>query len=327
MGQTSYATQAVGLVSRTLPFIAVNGAVYGAFFVASLIWFAMWGGLALLFGKLELGVVSAICIFFAFGVGAGLVKFAQRYILYMVKGAHIAAMTEILKNGELPGGVGQYEYGRQIIEKHFKDVSILYGIDTMVTASLRALQRKVLRITHWLPLPDSATDFVRAVTEILNRALTYVDEAILSYAIYRGEENVWDSARHGIILYAQSYKPILITAAKVWLLSKIIGFLLFGAFMIPAVFVLLFVKTVAVQIIAVVLAIVASWALKAALFEPFALAYNLVTFHNAIAGQTPDMAWDEKLQSISREYDQLVGKAREHGQKAFHPAPAPQEVR
>lgn len=196
----------------------------------------------------------------------------------------------------------------------------------MVTASLRALQRKVLRITHWLPLPEAATDFVRAVTEILNRALTYVDEAILSYAIYRGEDNFWDSARHGIILYAQSYKPILVTAAKVWLLSKFIGFLLFGFFMISAVFVLLFVKTVAVQIIAVILAIVAAWAAKAALFEPFALAYNLMTFHHSIAGQVPDLEWNERLLSISHEYNELVGKTKKHGQRPFQPAPNPQEV-
>ncbi|MEZ4459120.1 MAG: hypothetical protein R3E66_05230 [bacterium] len=326
MGEKSYWTQAVSLVTRTLPFIGVNAAVYGAFFVLSLIWFGIWGGLAFLFGKLGIGVLSTLCVIVGFGAGAGVVKFAQRYLLYMVKGAHIAAMTELLKNGTLPDGMNQYAYGKATIEKHFKDVSILYGVDTLVTASLRALQRKVLSFTSWLPLPDGARDLVRMVTEILNRALGYVDEAILSYAIYRGEENIWDSARHGIILYAQSYKPILITAAKVWVLSKVIGFVLFAVFMIPAVAVLMFVKSVPFQIIAVVLAFVASWAFKAALFEPFALAYNLVTFHHSIVGQVPDPEWDERLGAVSSKYRELVGKARDAGQRPFTPAPAPRTV-
>ncbi len=323
MGEKSHWSQAVALVSRTMPFIGVNSLVYGAFFMASLIWFGIWGGLAFLFGKLGVGILSTVCVLIGFGAGAGIVKYAQRYILYMVKGAHIAAMTELIKNGELPGGMTQYEYGKQTIEKHFKDVSILYGVDMMVNASLRALQRKVLRLSSWLPLPESARDAIRAITEILNRALSYVDESILSYAIYRGEDNIWNSARHGIILYAQSYKPILITAAKVWLLSKVVGFILFIGFMIPAGLVLVFVKTVPFQIIAVVLALVAAWAVKAALFEPFALAYNLVTFHHSIVGQVPDPEWDERLGAVSNKYRELVGKAQEAGQRPFTPAPAP----
>ncbi|MFW5968302.1 MAG: hypothetical protein ACOCV2_12325, partial [Persicimonas sp.] len=233
----SHAKTAMSLVTRTLPFVGVNVLIYGAFFVGSLLWFGLWGGLAFLLGKMNLGIISAICVLIGFGSGAGIVKYARRYLLYMVQGAHIATMTELLKGGELPGGMNQYQYGRQIVEDQFKDVSLLFGLDTLVDGALRALQRKILRITSWIPLPEGARNLVRLATEILNRALTYVDEAILSYAVYRGEDNVWNSARHGIILYAQSYKPILITAAKVWLLGKVIVFFAFVFFLVPAVLV------------------------------------------------------------------------------------------
>lgn len=313
----SYWSQAVSLVTRTAPFIGVNAVVYAAFFFASLIWFAVWGGLAALMGTLGLGAVAGIFVIIGFGAGAGLVKFARRYLLYMVKGAHIAAMTELLKGGQLPGGMGQFKYGQQLIKDRFKDVSMLFALDTLVTASLKALQRKILRIASWLPLPDGAQSVVRAVTEILNRALTYVDEAILSYAIYQGEPNVWNSARHGVILYAQSYKPILITAGKVWLLGKVFGFLVFGVFLVPAIAVMLVAQGhVAVQLIAIVLALVAAWAVKAAFFEPFALAYTLVTYHAAIAQQTPDYEWDAKLKTASTKYRELVNKAESFGSSA-----------
>lgn len=320
-GNESHAKTALSLVTRTLPFVGVNVLIYGAFFLASLIWFGLWGGLALLMANMNLGVISVVCVIIGFGAGAGLVKYARRYLLYLVKGAHIATMTELLDGGELPEGMNQYQYGRQIVEDQFKDVSLLFGLDTLVDGALRALQRKVLRISSWLPLPQGARKLVRLATEIVNRALTYVDEAILSYAVHRGEENVWNSARHGIILYAQSYKPILITAAKVWLLGKVIAFLLFAFLMVPAIVVSLAVETLAIQLIAVALALVGAWATKAALFEPFALAYTLVTYHRSIAGQTPDPEWDERLQGASGKFRELVGKAEEAGAKKLEAAP------
>ncbi len=313
----SHFKQATSLVARTLPFLGVNLAVYGAFFIVSLVWFAIWGGLAFLMTTLGLEIVAGIFVVIGFGAGAGIVKFARRYLLYMVKGAHIATMTELLKGGRLPDGMNQFKYGREVIENQFKDMSILFGVDTLVTASLKALQRKVLRISRWLPLPEGAQKAVRIVTEILNRSLTYVDEAILSYAIYRGEDNVWNSARHGVILYAQSYKPILITAAKVWVMGKVIGFVAFLFFLAPAAVVMLIAQSLIVQVVAVILALVAAWAFKAALFEPFALAYTLVTYHHSIAGQTPDPEWDERLQSVSGKFRELTNKADEAAKKAL----------
>lgn len=316
----SYWSRAVSLVTRTLPFLGVNAVVYGVFFFASVLWFAVWGGLALGAAYFNIGVLSVVFVVIGFGAGAGIVKFARRYLLYLVKGAHIAAMTEILHGGQLPGGMGQFKYGQTVIKERFKDVSILFAVDTLVTASLKALQRKALRITSWLPLPEGAQSVVRAITEILARALTYVDEAILSYAILRKDPNIWNSAKEGVVLYAQSYKPILITAAKVWAIGKVAGFFAFMLFLVPAAGVMLLAQGYfVVQIIAIILALVASWALVATFFEPFALAYTLVTYHAAIEGKVPEMEWDNKLRGISPKYRELTDKA-----SSFQPAPMEQ---
>lgn len=307
--QGSHWSHAVSLVTRTLPFLGVNAAVYGVFFLGSMVWFTFWGGLALLTAKLA-PILFWVFLAIGVGVGGGLVKFARRYLLYLVKGAHIAAMTEIMHGGQLPGGMGQFKYGQTVIKERFKDVSILFAVDTLVTASLKALQRKALRITSWLPLPEGAQSVVRAITEILARALTYVDEAILSYAILRREPNIWNSAKEGIVLYAQSYKPILITAAKVWLIGKVAGFLAFLLFLIPAAVVMALASSyVLIQVIALVLALVASWALVATFFEPFALAYTLVTYHASIEGKVPDLEWDRKLLDVSPKYRELTNNA------------------
>lgn len=324
--KTSYWSTAVGLVTRTLPFIGVNAAVYGIFFVISLVWFGLFGGLAWAsVALLKLPILAYVFVIIGSLVFGGVIKFAKRYLLYMLKGAHISAMTELLKGGSLPDGMNQFKYGRKVVEERFKDVSVLFLLDQLVNGALRSLQRKVIRVTNWLPLPDAVDSAVRVVTEILNRSLTYVDEAILSYAIYRGEDNVWNSARHGVLLYAQCFKPILITAAKIWLVSKVVGFLLFLFFLAPAALVMWAVGNPIVSIIMVVLALVAAWAVKAALFEPFAMAYTLTTYHYEIVGKVPDPKWDQRLRDVSSKFRELIGKAEENsdGPVNFQPAPAP----
>jgi hypothetical protein len=47
---------------------------------------------------------------------------------------------------------------------------------------------------------------------VVDRSLTYIDEAILARTYVTGERNIWESARQGIILYGMNWKPILKTA-------------------------------------------------------------------------------------------------------------------
>lgn len=187
------------------------------------------------------------------------------------------------------------------------------------------MQQSVLNLSRWLPLPDSTEGLVRIATSILNRSLTYVDEAILSYAVYRDEENVWASARHGVLLYAQRYKPILITAAKVWLLDKVIGFLVFLVYLGIFGLVAWAIGNPVASVVCIILALVATWGTMQTLFEPYALAYTLTTYHHEIAGVVPDPEWDTRLSGVSEDFRKLAGKAKEQGDAPlrFTPAPAP----
>lgn len=312
LSNEGYFKQAVGLITATIPMLGVNMVVYGLFFFASVLWFLIWGGLAFLLSKIT-PVAAYICVIFALAAGGGLTHFAKRYILYLVKGAHIAAMTEKLMGRNIPGGFEQLAYGRKIIETRFKDVSMLFGLDVLITATLKAISRKILNIASWLPLPGGAKNVMEIAVKIVERSLTYVDEAILSYAIYRNEDNVWNSARHGIVLYGQCYKPILITAAKSYALGKVLFISIFVIFAGPAYLIsLLFAASDIVGIIQIfifILAAIAAWLIQLALFEPFALAYTMVTFHREIAGKVPDPAWDQRLQGLSKSFKEIADKA------------------
>lgn len=319
----SYFGVTTKMLTKTIPFLGLNVLVYAGFFFVGLVWMSLWGGLAWLTAKFA-PVIAYVCVFIGLAAFGGLWKFAKRYILYLVKGAHIAALTRMITGNPIPGGMNQISFGREVVESNFKDVSILFGLDALINGVLKAISRKIIRVTRWLPLPDGFDKAVRAITEIINRSLTYVDEAILSYAIAEGDDNIWNSARHGIILYAQSYKPILITAVKVWLVGKVFFIGLFVIFLVPAAFAAAAVQVSWLQIIFVVFAFIAAALVEKALFEPFAMTYTLVTYHYTIAGQVPDPEWDARLKGVSDKFDELLEKAKGGAKTPFKPRPRPQ---
>lgn len=308
--KSSYFKETISLLGATMPMLGLNLAIYAGFFFVALIWFAIWAGLAVLLSNLS-GIAAVICLIIAFGAGGWGWRMARRYLLYMVKGAHIAAMTEIMLGRDVPRGLGQISYGQEIIKKYFKNVSLLFGIDMIVDGVVRSFTRTVQGVLNWLPLPGQARQLIALIRKIIERSASYVDEAILSYAIARGEENVFQSARQGLVLYAQSYKPILITTVKFYFIAKIFTFFLFLGFVIPA---LLLTSLFAIEwlvIVGFVLAIIAARLVELALIEPFALAYVMVTFHRETEGQVPNPEWDQKLQGISTKFKELIGRAQE----------------
>lgn len=300
--------KAFKLLTKTTPFLGLNILVYGTFFLASVLWFGIFGGLAYFFAtRVEL----LAYLFFIVAVAGpySVLYFGRRYILYLVKGAHIAVLTKFYVNNELPDQKTQIAYGREIVQTNFKDVSILFGLDQLIHGVVKRFTRRFVRIVDWLPLGGGATDFARWAAKIVERSLSYVDEAILSYAIAKDEENVWNSARHGIILYAQSYKPILMAALKVWFLGKAFYFVLLIILGIPGVILMMMFDAIWFQIITIVGVFLLTSLIIRAVFEPFAVAYTLITYHESIQGVEVNKEWDERLQSISSEFKKIVGKA------------------
>ena len=301
---------AVRLLTRTTPFLFFNLAVYGGFLLGFIGWIAVFGGLAAFFGP-RIELLGAIFLFLTVLGPVVILGFGRRYFLYMVKGAHIAVITKLLVEDELPANQGQVAYGREVLRTHFRDMNILFVLDRMVYRTVQRFTRRFVRLVDWLPLGIGAGKLARWVSAIVRRSTSYVDEAILSYAIARDEPNVWKSARQGVILFAQAYPPILMTAVKVWILGRVIFVALLLALGIPAVLVLLAFNAIWLQVAVLVGVLVTASLLVRAVYEPFSTAWVVLTYHYAIAGLEVDPAWDERLQSISGEFKKLAGRARD----------------
>jgi hypothetical protein len=315
-----YWGDSVGLLRKTTPFLMLNMAVYTAFFLAVVLWLGIFGGLAVFFAT-RLEIVAWLMMFIAIAAPAGVLAFARRYILYMVQGAHIAVVTKMLLEGSVPQGKGQVEYGREVVKSNFRDVSVLFLLDRLIDGTLRSFSNSFVRLVDFLPLGGQMTQIARLITQIVRRSLSYVDEAVLSYAIARDEPNVWRSSRHGIILYAQAYKPILGTAVKVWLMGRVAFIAALVVFAIPGFLVLSVFDSAAFQVAVIVATLLLAHLTVLAVFEPFAVIYVMVTYHKSIAGLTPDPVWDQRLQQVSKKFRELIGKARESATPDAAPDP------
>jgi hypothetical protein len=122
---------------------------------------------------------------------------------------------------------------------------------------------------------------------------------------------VWQSAADGVVLYGQRYKPILITTVKVWVLGKIFGFLAFFGFVAAALALGALTGSNMVVFFGFLLALAGARLVELALYEPFAMAYTIVTFHRETDGLEPDPAWKARIEGMSAKFRELTQKARD----------------
>lgn len=294
----------LSLLTKTMPILLIRLGIYAAFAAAMVVYLLIFGALAWLFGSFG-WIVMIIALV---GLG-GIWHWFRRYVLYMVRAAHVAVLTELITHGELPSGVSQLQYGKDLIANNVKDVSILFAIDVLVAGILRAFTRTVVNIVELLPVP-AIERLAAIVMKIVERSLTYVDEAIFSYGLTkRTQQTLWASAKDGVILYAQSWKELLKVAVGIWLIGAVSFFVLLVLFLIPGVAVGYFVESLRLPIAIIV--VVLAYLVKLAVYEPLGLAAMIVTFLEETEGKEPDPVWDERLSGASAKFVELKDKAVE----------------
>jgi hypothetical protein len=304
--------KSIGMVLRTMPFVLLRLAVYLGIGVAYL--FAIGAGAVVGYGfghfaggteGPEGGAFWGGLI--GFGVISAALYLAREYILYLVKAAHIAVLVELYDGRAIPDGQGQLAYGAKTVKTHFAASSVLFGVDQIIKGVLRALFRTINFFTAFLPIP-ALQSLLRLAESIVRMSLTYVDEIILAYLIRTRTANPWETAKDGLILYAQNYKHFLKNAVWLsvflWLLTAAIFIVLIG----PAAALLALVPG---HFFAwgFAFAFIFAWGLKAALLEPIAIASLMQVYFKTIDGQTPNPEWEARLDSVSKRFRELGTKA------------------
>lgn len=305
-------SDALALTLKTLPFIWLRGALYVAFGIFGILYFAVLLWLAKIFG--DAGGIAGL-IFLAATAGFFVIaRLFRYYVLYLIEVAHISVISILIRDGKLPEGVDQVSFGKQFITDKFKDVSILFLVQQTIKGVINSFHRLVVSIEQILPIPG--LDGVGKLVGILvNFSVVFVVQAILSFVIIRKQDNVWEGARDGILLYAQSWKSILFNSAVYGLINSV-AFVVFFLLVAAPISVLFANKS-----LAVLAAVIVAYVLKHALIAPLAMSAIILTFHEETEGKSPDPVWKERLESVSKKFVELEQKAASYIQGA---KPSPQ---
>jgi hypothetical protein len=165
-----------------------------------------------------------------------------------------------------------------------------------------------VRVADMIPIPG-IENLAKLAGMIINYAVTFVDESILSFNLARKDKNIWESAKKGVILYAQNWKPILTNAVGLTVVS-ILGLVVFVVIMlIPFGLLSALTPNETLKAFWLFCALTIGYGLKLSLVNPFCLIATIITYNRAIEGQEPNAEWETKLEQASDKFRELKSKA------------------
>lgn len=281
----------------TLGFMVATGAGAGVGYGAGHIFgdadgpvaFAFWGGLG------------------GFGLSMVVMYWIREYLLYVLKAGHIAVMVHLLDGRPVPGGQGQIAYAQAEVKARFLEANVLFAVDQLIKGVIRVITGLLGGIAAIIPIPG-LDGLVKFINTVIRLALTYIDEIVLAYNIRLGSNDPFGTARDGVILYAQNGTTMIKNAVWLAVISWGLTLVIFLIMLAPAAAFVAFMPGPAAGW-SVLAAVVFSWALRAALLEPFNVAALMQVYFRAIDGQRPDPEWDRRLTDASRHFRELKEKA------------------
>ena len=301
----------LGVMARTWPFIVLRLIVYFLITLAYVLAVGAGAGLGWGVGHIFADGGPEGTAFYGGIAGFGFVSLAlywmREYILYMVKAGHVAVMVHLIDGRDVPGGQGQISYAQQVVRERFVEANVLFVMDQLVKGAIRAITGLIGGIAAFLPIPG-LQGLVNFVNTVIRMSLTYVDEIVLGHNIRIDSRNPFETARQGVVLYAQNAKTMVKNAIWLTIIMWVLAFFVF-LFMIAPAGALLYYMPSQPGGWVFVFAIILAWAVKAALLEPFAIAALMQVYFTVIEGQTPDPDWDRRLSESSKKFRELKEKA------------------
>lgn len=293
---------------KTKAFMLFRFLIYFGITLAYVIATGAGAGVGSLIGKVAGGSEAGAFygIIGGFGLVTGVLYYVREYLLYMVKAGHIAVILKYLDKEEIPSGKGQISYAQGIVKERFKEASVLFAVDQVIKKVVRFITSLFEGVLSFLPfIPQPLVKFINA---IVKNSTTYVDEIILAYNIKNEIDNPWEGSKQAVVLYAQNYKVFLKNAVFVtvisWILTALVMLLTFG----PIALLLQLTGQIG-GMWPLMIAVVASISIKAALIDPFAMTALMQVFFKVTQDQQPNPEWEGKLEQGSKKFREMKEKA------------------
>jgi len=300
--------EAIKIVGQTKIYLLYRAVIYGS--IALVV--AVFLGILVLIGSVFGSGAAMVLFIIALLAGGFGFRLLREYVLYLLQAGHIALITEIAGAGALPSGISQTVWAKERVMKYYKEVSVLALVDQLVKGVLVSINRTLFNVMNALPIPGLES-LAGIVQRIVNFSLTYIDESVIAYTFRTKNENVFDAARSGILIYCQSWKALLKNAVALTLLSYVFVILTTIVFMIPLGALALFLPSswAFVKFALFVLSLFLGISVKWILFDPVACTSTLLTFLKEAESTKPDPAWESKIEAVSDKFRTLKAKAGE----------------
>ncbi len=201
--------KATKIFVQTFPFVLLRAATGLLLGIATIAYFGfvLWFGWTLLDAGTISGWVGIVGLLIAILIFIGIWRLFSRYVLYLVKAAHIAVIAEVIETGEVPSN--QVRYGIGNVRSHFTQTSALFGLDQLIKGVIRQFNNQTLSFSRLFSFSSGLQNIIRLIGKAVALAASYIDEAILAYMFTKPDENPWRAARDGVVLYGKNWKPVL----------------------------------------------------------------------------------------------------------------------
>jgi len=213
------------LFSKTMPFVWAKLLLGGAAVLIGGILLVLMMLLGWLFGTVGLIIMFILWILLM----KGLWRLLMQYAGYLIKAGHIAVIAEACTTGIVPAN--QVAYGKDKVKERFLTSSVYFAVDKLVTAAVKEIQKGIGKVGDKLDFIPGMGAVTGAAQFFVNIALGYVDECCLGWTFYKKEQGAFKSAADAVVIYAQSWKPLLKGAAKtmlkVILLTVLVALIIF----------------------------------------------------------------------------------------------------
>jgi hypothetical protein len=305
-------SETIGIYIRMLPYLAVRTALYGAVGLAVTLYLGLLAGVVFAARERVTGgsLVALLLLIGGIGTAWVLAGAIRSRWLHPMNAAQDAVATCCVTGTRRARGQSQVAAGRQLIAEHFIDANVVVAVDALVRGSIRAVYRMIDNLRDFIPLPGLSR-LSKWNARIGDLTVGFADDAVLSYALSRGERNVWQSAHDGVLLFAQSLEKLLANAVRLTLLGWLLCALLFAglAVLLWPIYGFRGQGNMFVQMGFFFAPFVLAYALKRALLDPFVTIQLIVAFHKHAASQQPSADWQDRLSVASGRFRQLKERA------------------
>jgi hypothetical protein len=243
---------------------------------------------------------------------------------------HIALITEIIAEGQLPSGISQMKWARGHVLHYFGGASPLPLVLWLVHASVRAANQKLFDSAAALPMRGIACG-TKFSQHLVDFSQEYVDEALIAHVFRSKDDNLFASAQAGLVSYCQSWKTVLSNAVMLTLWSYCFVLLATVLFLIPLGIVawILPAEWTIFKFTLFATGVFLGFAAKWSLYDPVASASTILAFLEESDLTTPDPEWEQKLETACEAFGELKRKAEDQdaGRKTKKSAKRPRAKR